>query len=155
MKKFILFFALLLIGTTVSAQDFVKASDVTVENFAKYLQTKKFKILEKTADFLKIESEDGYPLYLDFDKDKKYIMFNINDGLKDTADEQKKQTLLEKISKLKMIKAVYFQKSNTVQFEYYFWVTGGFSWASLEDAINEFYLYEGDAFNLDTDKIFK
>lgn len=155
MKKLILFSAFLLMSTMVSAQDFVKASEATIENIAQHLQSKKYKIVEKTATFLKIENADGYPLYLDFDKEKKYILFNISDAFTDAATEVKKQVLLDKISKLSMIKGAYFTKSNSVQFEYYFWITGGFSWTTLDDAIEEFYLYEGDALTLDTDKLFK
>jgi hypothetical protein len=54
-----------------------------------------------------------------------------------------------------MIKAVYFKGRNSVQFEYYFWTTSGFSWTTLEDAITEYYLYHGDVLSLDTDKLIK
>lgn len=155
MKKLILFSAFLFISTMVSAQEFVKASDVTVENVAQHLQSKKFKIVEKTATFLKIQNADGNSLYLDFDKNQKYIMFNISNGFTDAATDEKKQVLIDNISKLSMIKGVSFAKSNSVQFEYYFWITGGFSWTTLDDAIEEFYLYEGDALALDTEKLIK
>jgi hypothetical protein len=94
MKK-IIFTLLLSFGLSLLwAQDFVKPEDVTVENVAKHLQTKGYKIAEQTDNFIKIELTDESPVYLDFSADKKYILFNVSNALVDNADSGKNKFYL-------------------------------------------------------------
>lgn len=80
-------------------------------------------------------------------------MFNIAYKVIENVDKAKLDAYLKKVNALNVIKVVYFEKGNDVQIEYYFWTKQGFSYETLLDAIDEFYLYIGDCINDDTDKI--
>jgi len=52
-----------------------------------------------------------------------------------------------------MIKGSYNKEKGAVFFQYSFWVSNGFTYESLADAVAEFFLYQGDAYAFDLDKI--
>jgi len=69
------------------------------------------------------------------------------------TSKEKIEAFLKKANDLKMIKIRYFEKSNNIQIEYYFWTQQGYTEESVIDAINEFLLYVGDCLKMDTEKI--
>lgn len=62
--------------------------------------------------------------------------------------------LLNEINDLNMIKAKFDKNNKSVLFQYFYWITNSFTEESFVDAVVEFYLYQGDSYGLDKDKIF-
>lgn len=144
----------LLMGIKANAQTFVKPEQIKTANIASYLKSKDFEIAEQTEAYLKINKKGGTrSMYLDLKDGNRNIFFNIAYKLVDHVDATKLENYLKKVNDYNVIKVRHFEKTNDVQIEYYFWTKNGFSYESLLDAIEEFFLYEGDCINNDTDKI--
>lgn len=144
----ICFFANLLI-----AQTLVKPENIKMSSIATLLKSKGYEIAEQDEKFIKLLNQNKSVLYMDLDKDKKYILFNINISLKDGASKSSIDDLINEINTLNMIKAHYLESQNSLAFRYYFWIAGGYTNETLQDAVAEFFLYQGDAYGLDKDKI--
>ncbi|MDH6251538.1 hypothetical protein M2347_001265 [Chryseobacterium sp. H1D6B] len=144
----ICFFANLL-----TAQTLVKPADFSFSAAAEVLKSKGYTILEKEETYIKIADKSKATLFIDIDKDKKYLLFNINILLNKNAAKDKIDTLITEINHLGMIKSAHLADKNAISFQYYFWITGGFTNETLEDAVMEFFLYQGDAYGLDKDKV--
>jgi hypothetical protein len=93
-------------------------------------------------------------LFIDIDENKKYLYFNTNILMKENVSKEKIEKLLLEINDLNMIKAKYNEKQNSILFQYFYWITDSFTSESFEDAVKEFYLYQGDSYGLDKDKLF-
>ncbi|WP_370896766.1 hypothetical protein [Chryseobacterium gossypii] len=137
-----------------TAQTLVKPADIKMSSIAEFLKGKGYTILEQKDTFIKIENKNKAVLFMDIDEGKKYINLNENILVKKDAAKEKIDHLLLDINNLAMIKADYLPSQNSVGFQYFFWITNGFTYETLEDAIIEFFLYQGDAYGLDKDKIF-
>jgi len=137
-----------------TAQTLVKPADIKMSSIAEFLKGKGYTILEQKDTFIKIENKNKAVLFMDIDEGKKYINLNVNILVKKDANREKIDHLLLDINNLAMIKADYLPSQNSVGFQYFFWITNGFTYETLEDAIIEFFLYQGDAYGLDKDKIF-
>lgn len=137
-----------------NAQTFVKPSEISTANIANYLKSKNFEITEQTADYLKIKKIGlARYMYLDLKNSNRYIFFNIAYKLADHVEKEKLDAFLKKANSYDVIKVRSFEKGDDIQIEYFFWIKQGFSYESLQDAIEEFFLYEADCINADTEKI--
>ncbi|MCU7614575.1 hypothetical protein N0B16_09025 [Chryseobacterium sp. GMJ5] len=137
-----------------NAQTLVKPADFKVSGLATHLKNKGYEILEQTETFIKIANTDKATLFIDIDAGKKYLNMNVNILLNKGISRDKIDHLINEINTLEMIKADYLPEQNAVGFQYYFWMTHGFTYETLDDAILEFFLYQGDAYELDKEKIF-
>lgn len=137
----------------ISAQTLIKTADFTMEKAATILEGKGYTIVEQTDSFVKIKNKENSVLFIDIDDDKKYLYFNTNILLEKTASRAKIEALLLQINDLNMIKAKFSEKQNSVLFQYFFWITNSFTAESFLDAVAEFYLYQGDSYGLDKEKI--
>ncbi len=146
----ICFFANLL-----TAQTMVKTADFTMAKAASILKNKGYTVMEQTDTYVKIKNKENSVLFIDLDENKKYLYFNTNILLKKTASEEKIPGLLDEINDLNMIKAKFDKKNKSVLFQYFYWITDSFTEESFADAVLEFYLYQGDSYALDKDKIFE
>jgi hypothetical protein len=131
----------------------VKPADFKMSTTATLLKSKGYDVLEQTETYLKLANKNKSVLFVDVDAAKKYLLFNVNISLNEEASKDKIDNLLAEINKLGMVKAEYIDTQHSIGFRYYFWITGGFTNETLEDAVTEFYLYQGDAYGLDKDKI--
>ncbi|WBV55144.1 hypothetical protein PFY10_12950 [Chryseobacterium daecheongense] len=138
----------------VTAQTLIKPADFKIAAVGNYLKAKGYDILEQEETFIKIGNKDKATLFMDVDAGKKYINLNVNILLNKGVSKDKIDTLLNEINKLAMIKAEYLPSQNSIGFKYYFWITNGFTYETLEDAVMEFFLYQGDSYGLDKEKIF-
>jgi hypothetical protein len=138
-----------------TAQTLVKPADIKMSSIADFLKKKGYTILDQKDTYLKIQDKEKVVLYLDIDEQgKKYIDMNVNILLKKDISKDKIKALLAQINDLAMIKADYMEDQNSIKFQYFFWITNGFTYETLEDAITEFFLYQGDSYQLDKEKIF-
>jgi len=142
-----------LFANLFTAQTLVKPADFKMSTTATLLKSKGYDILEQTETYLKLANKNKSVLFVDVDAAKKYLLFNVNISLNEEASKDKIDNLLAEINKLGMVKAEYIDAQHSIGFRYYFWITGGFTNETLEDAVTEFYLYQGDAYGLDKDKI--
>lgn len=142
-----------LFANLFTAQTLVKPADFKTSTTAILLKSKGYDVLEQTETYLKLANKNKSVLFVDVDAAKKYLLFNVNISLNEGTSMDKVENLLAEINKLGMVKAEYIDAQHSIGFRYYFWITGGFTNETLEDAVAEFYLYQGDAYGLDKDKI--
>ena len=151
--KLLTAFLICLFANLFTAQTLVKPAEFKLSSTAALLKTKGYDVLEQTETYLKLANKSKSILFMDVDTAKKYILFNVNISLIEEAGVDKIENLLAEINKLGMVKAEYIDAQNSIGFRYYFWMAGGFTNETLEDAVAEFYLYQGDAYGLDKDQI--
>ncbi|EJL73786.1 hypothetical protein [Chryseobacterium populi] len=137
-----------------TAQTLVKPADISISAIATHLKSKGYEILEQKETFIKIGNKDKATLFMDIDTGKKYLNMNVNILLNKGVSKEKIDHLLNEINGLAMIKADYLANQNAIGFQYYFWIANGFTYETLEDAILEFFLYQGDSYALDKEKLF-
>lgn len=137
-----------------TAQTLVKPADFKISAVGTFLKSKGYEILEQEETYIKIANKDKATLFMDVDAGKKFINLNVNILIKKEVSEDKIDNLIRAINQLAMIKAEYIAAQNSINFKYYFWMTNGFTNETLEDAVMEFFLYQGDAYGLDKEKIF-
>lgn len=140
--------------SSFTAQTLVKLADFKISAVGNFLKSKGYEILEQDEAYIKIANKDKATLFLDVDTGKKFINLNVNILIKKGISKDKIDHLINAINQLAMIKAEYMESQNSINFKYYFWMTNGFTNETLEDAVMEFFLYQGDAYGLDKDKLF-
>lgn len=143
-----------IVANFLTAQTLVKPADFKLTEISSFLKTKGYKIIEQEETFIKIADKENASVFIDVDPDKKYLFFNVKIMLRKEVKVSQIEDLVRNINDLKMIKAKYLSADNTVFFQYYFWIKDGFTKETLEDAVMEFFLYQGDSYALDKDKIF-
>lgn len=136
----------------ISAQQLIKASEVTPAYLKILCATNGITISEMKDNFVKINN--GVDLYLDIDDQKEYIILNNNYSLSDKATPAKALELVNRInSEVIFISARYHEKENTIEYRFYFWIKDGFTDQSLISAMS---MYK-DAFSFslgkDTDQL--
>lgn len=151
--KFLTFLLICFFANLITAQKVIKPADLKVANIANFLKTKGYTILEQDETYVKIVDSDNNHLYLDIDPSNKFIAMSIKISLKENVKKTKVDALIAQINDLDMISAKHMD-DNSVYFKYDFWMTHGFTLETLEDAIMEFFLYQGDSYALDEEKLF-
>lgn len=151
--KFLTFLLICFFANLITAQKLIKPADLKVANIANFLKTKGYAILEQDETYVKIVDSDKKHLYLDIDPSNKFIAMSIKISLKENVKKAKVDALIAQINDLSMISAKHMD-DNSVYFKYDFWMTHGFTLETLEDAIMEFFLYQGDSYALDEEKLF-
>ncbi|MDQ0592158.1 hypothetical protein QFZ37_000527 [Chryseobacterium ginsenosidimutans] len=152
--KLITAFLICFFANIFIAQTLVRPSEFKLSSTAAFLKTKGFDILEQTDTFIKIGNKEKATLYIDLASEKKFLLLNMNILLRKDITKEEIDSLINEINSLDMIKANYLANQHAISFKYYFWMVNGFTYESLEDAVNEFFLYQGDAYALDKEKIF-
>ncbi|MGG5209437.1 hypothetical protein ACQWU4_10855 [Chryseobacterium sp. MIQD13] len=131
----------------------MKTADIKISSIAAHLKSKGYEILEQEEDYIKISNKEKSILFLDIDTGKKYFNLNANILINKDVSKDKIDKILLEINNLAMIKADYLPEETAIGFQYYFWIANGFTYETLEDAIEEFFLYQGDSYALDKEKI--
>jgi len=154
MRKIVFsFFIFCLFAVSFSAQTLVMPKDLKIAKVADFLEKKGYQIIEKDEAFLKLTDSSNSSLYIDISDDKKSLLLNINILLNKGVSQANVNKFIEKVNDLPMIKGSYNKEKVAVFFQYSFWVSNGFTYESLADAVAEFFLYQGDAYAFDSDKI--
>ena len=151
--KILAFLMICFFANLITAQKVIKPADLKVATLANFLKTKGYTILEQDETYVKIVDSYKNHLYLDIDPSNKFIAMSIKISLKENVKKTKVDALIAQINDLDMISAKHMDDSS-VYFKYDFWMTHGFTLETLEDAIMEFFLYQGDSYALDEEKLF-
>ena len=138
----------------MTAQTMVKTAVFTMAKAATILKNKGYTIVEQTDAYVKIKNKENSVLFIDIDDHKKYLYLNTNILLEKSASKEKIDSLIAEINDLNMIKVKYSEKQNSVLFQYFYWITDSFTEESFADAVLEFFLFYGDSYGLDKEKIF-
>ena len=152
-NKFLAFLMICFFANMISAQKVIKPADLKVATIINFLKTKGYTILEQDETYVKIIDSNNNNLYLDIDPSNKFIALSIKISLKENVKKAKVDALVAQINDLSMLSAKHMD-DNSVYFKYDFWMTHGFTLETLEDAIMEFFLYQGDSYALDEEKLF-
>jgi hypothetical protein len=147
-------FLVCFLANLYQSQTLIKTADFKMEKAAAILRAKEYTIEEQDETYIKIKNKENSVLFIDIDENKKYLYFNTNILMKENVSKEKIEKLLLEINDLNMIKAKYNEKQNSILFQYFYWITDSFTSESFEDAVKEFYLYQGDSYGLDKDKLF-
>ena len=155
MKNFIYSIIISIVSLhAVRAQTMLKAEQINTSIIADYIKKANYNVLEVTPKFIKISNSTNSVLYLDMDSvNHKYLFFNVAIAVKNNMNRDSIDQLVYDINSLNMIKCEYYPSDNSIEFKYYYWITNGLCIETLTDAINEFFLYQGDAYNMDKQKI--
>lgn len=152
-NKFLAFLMICFFANMITAQKVIKPADLKVATITNFLKTKGYTILEQDETYVKIIDSNNNNLYLDIDPSNKFIALSIKISLKENVKKAKVDALVAQINDLSMLSAKHMD-DNSVYFKYDFWMTHGFTLETLEDAIMEFFLYQGDSYALDEEKLF-
>ncbi len=129
------------------AQRVVSADDLTPQLLKETFDNAYIEVLEVKDTYVKVK--DVFNVYMDIDKNKRYVAFNSTYNLSDKATPAKALALMNKINaEVALIKAYYNESANTITYYYYFWTEGGFTQKSVVGALK---LYK-TALNLTLEK---
>lgn len=151
MKNFKLstFLFLLVLFTSFGsfAQRVISSDELTPQLLKETFDNAYIEVLDTKDTFIKVK--DVFSVYLDIDKNKRYVALNATYNLSDKATPAKALELMNKLNgEVALIKTYYTPKSNTITYYYYFWTEGGFTQKSL---IGAFKLFK-TALNLSLEK---
>lgn len=129
------------------AQRLVSEDELTTQLLKETFDNAYIEVLEVKDTYIKVK--DVFTVYMDIDKNKRYVAFNSTYNLSDKATPTKALTLMNKLNaEVALIKSYYTESSNTITYYYYFWTEGGFTQKSLVSALK---LYKS-ALNLSLEK---
>lgn len=131
-------FAFLFVTSFGYSQRMVSANEVTSQFLKETFDNAFIEVLEVKDTYIKVK--DVYNMYLDIDKNQRYVAISSTYNLVDGASPAKALALMNKINaEVALIKVYYNQNSNSITYYYYFWTEGGFTQKSL---ISAFRLYK-------------
>lgn len=151
MKNFkfstVLFLLVLFTSFGSFAQRVISSDDLTPQLLKETFDNAYIEVLDTKDTYIKVK--DVFSVYLDIDKNKRYVALNAVYNLSDKATPAKALELMNKLNgEVALIKTYYTPKSNTITYYYYFWTEGGFTQKSL---IGAFKLFK-TALNLSLEK---
>lgn len=152
--KLLTVFLICFFANLYTSQTMIKTANFNIKKAATILKAKGYEVIEEHESFIKIKNKEYSSLFIDLDQDKKYLFFNIKVVIKPGTSKDKIDKLLADINNLNMIKVKYIPEDNSIFFQYFYWIAESFTEESFTDAVLEFYLYQGDSYGLDKDKIF-
>lgn len=126
----------------------IKETAVDTSFLQKVMLENQLEVLEKGKDYLLVMDEILY--YLDLDPQQQYIRISSTFSLKEGASLQEVEALSNALNKqIPLLRNYYSERLETISFEYYFWIKGGFTkeafWASVlyyKDALSEVTVYD-------------
>lgn len=131
-------FAFLFVTSFGYSQRMVSANEVTSQFLKETFDNAFIEVLEVKDTYIKVK--DVYNMYLDIDKNQRYVAISSTYNLVDGTSPAKALALMNKINaEVALIKVYYNQNSNSITYYYYFWTDGGFTQKSL---ISAFRLYK-------------
>ena len=151
MKNFkfstVLFLLVLFTSFGSFAQRVISSDELTPQLLKETFDNAYIEVLDTKDTYIKVK--DVFSVYLDIDKNKRYVALNAVYNLSDKATPAKALELMNKLNgEVALIKTYYTPKSNTITYYYYFWTEGGFTQKSL---IGAFKLFK-TALNLSLEK---
>jgi hypothetical protein len=130
MKKIILTALLVLpfFYATIKAQtgpkDIISKENVTIEKLKAIFENSKYEIIETTATYVKIK--DIFNIYIDLDKDNRYLTFSVNWPINEEFGLADKYRLMNKISKEVLVVTPYYNDAgNSIIIKTTVWIEGG------------------------------
>jgi len=146
--------AFLFITSVGYSQRMVAANEITPQFLKETFDNAFIEVTEVKETFIKVK--DVFNMYLDIDKNQRYIAISSTYNLVDGTSPAKALALMNKINaEVALIKVYYNQNNNSITYYYYFWTEGGFTQKSL---ISAFRLYKSAltlTLEKDTDRIIK
>lgn len=131
-------FAFLFATSFGYSQRLISANEVTSQFLKETFDNAFIEVLEVKDTYIKVK--DVYNMYLDIDKNQRYVAISSTYNLVDGTSPAKALALMNKINaEVALIKVYYNQNSNSITYYYYFWTDGGFTQKSL---ISAFRLYK-------------
>lgn len=158
MKNFklstVLFLLVLFTSFGSFAQRVVSSDELTPQLLKETFDNAYIEVLETKDTYIKVK--DVFSVYLDIDKNKRYVALNAVYNLSDKATPAKALELMNKLNgEVALIKTYYTPKTNTITYYYYFWTEGGFTQKSLIGAFKLFKTALNLSLEKDTDMLIK
>lgn len=121
-------------SSTGTAQEIIKASEVTPAYLKILCATSNIEVLEIKDNYIKINN--NIDIYIDLDADNNFILLNSSYGLSSKATSKTALELVNRINKeVVFIRANYNEGKNLIEYSYYFWIKEGFIDSSLISSI--------------------
>ena len=104
--------------------DIVSKDNVTIEMVKAIFENSFYDVTETAAAYIKIK--DTYSIYIDLDKDNRYLTFSVNWPINDNFSSQDKFLLLNKIGKDVLVVTPYYNEGGTsLIVKATVWIEGG------------------------------
>lgn len=139
---------------TVNAQKLILPTELNTQLLKNICDDAFIKVEETKDTYLKIT--ETFTIYLDIDKDKKFIYINASYPLVAGTTPIQAYTLMNKLNReIILLKCYYLPDKNTIQYGYDFWTESGFSNRSFINAIKMFSKALSLSLEKDTEKLIK
>ncbi len=136
------------------AQRVVSSDELTTQVLKETFENAYIEVLDVKDTYIKVK--DVFTVYMDIDKNKRYIAFNSVYNLVEGTSPAKALALMNKLNaEVALIKAYYTESSNTITYYYYFWTDGGFTQKSLVSALKLYKTALNLSLDKDTEKLIK
>lgn len=150
--SFLVFF--LTLTDLATAQKIISSEEITPQLLKETFENAYIEVLDVKDTYIKVK--DVFTVYMDIDKNKRYIAFNSVYNLVEGTSPAKALALMNKLNaEVALIKAYYTESSNTITYYYYFWTDGGFTQKSLVSALKLYKTALNLSLDKDTEKLIK
>ena len=138
----------------VNAQKLILPAEITPDLLKNICEDAAIKVDETKDTYLKVT--ETFTIFLDINKDKKFIYLNTSYPLVEGTTPLQAYTLMNKLNReIILIKCYYIAEKNSIYYGYDFWTESGFSNRSLVNAIKMFSNAASLSLQKDTDKLIK
>lgn len=154
--KLLTILTICLFASFLSAQTLVKPEDFKLTALRTYLKEKGYSIMEETADYIEFQAPNKTYFYIDGATTRNFLLLNSHLDIKDKTSQDKIKKLVDEINLEPIVKANYIEEKNKIIIEYYFFISHGFTYETLDRAIGVFcYNVDHIMTSLDKEKILK
>lgn len=136
-KQTVLLVLLICSVFAATAQRLILPDDLSPSTLKNICEDAAIKVEETKETYIKVK--ETFRMYLDIDKDKRYIHINTSYPLVDGTTPENALALINKLNmEIVLIKCYYVIDKNTIYYSSYFWTENGFSNRTLINAIRMF-----------------
>ena len=138
----------------VNAQKLILPTEITPALLKNICEDAAIKVEETKDTYVKVK--ETFAIYLDIDKEKRFIYMNISYPLVAGTTSSKALALVNKLNQeIILLKCYYSSEKNTIYYGYDFWVENGFSNRTLINTIKMFSKALSLSLDKDTEKLIK
>lgn len=147
--KPILLSMLLFFASSISfAQKLIMPTEVSAQVLKNLCEDAGIKVEETKDTYIKIK--ETFTIYLDIDKDKRFVYLNINYPLVDGTTATQAMNLINKFNQeIILLRTYYNPDKNTITYGYDFWIENGFTNRTFINVVKMF--AKGISLSLDKD----
>lgn len=154
LKKAAFVLMLLISVVVVQGQKLIQPADITPELLKNICEDAAITVQETKDTYVKVK--ETFVIYLDIDKEKRFIYVNTSYPLVPGTTAEKALALMNKLNKeIILLKCYYNAEKNIIYYGYDFWTENGFTNRTLVNVIKMFSKAISLSLEKDTEKLIK